>query len=100
MVKHTQQPTNCLSVFDHFVGLALKGLNTYLYCVKKTQLLWKIYLQNVNTANKWKIKIVCNCNSRVTCAQLFDDYSIKNVAVASVTKRKVIGDHCQISILV
>ena len=25
MVKHT----NCLSVFDHFVGLALKGLNVY-----------------------------------------------------------------------
>ena len=21
-----QQPTNCLTVFDHFVGLALKGL--------------------------------------------------------------------------
>ena len=33
MVKHTQtiprqQPTNCLSVFDHFVKLALKGLIT------------------------------------------------------------------------
>ena len=31
MVKHTQtflrqQPTNSLSVFDHFVGLELKGL--------------------------------------------------------------------------
>ena len=31
MVKHAgtyrwQQSTNCLSVFDHFVGLALKGL--------------------------------------------------------------------------
>ena len=31
MVKHTQTihrllPTNCLSVFDHFVGLALEGL--------------------------------------------------------------------------
>ena len=31
MVKHTQaihrlSPTNCLSVSDHFVGLALKGL--------------------------------------------------------------------------
>ena len=31
MVKHTQtirrqEPTNCLNVFDHFVGLALKGL--------------------------------------------------------------------------
>ena len=32
MVKHTQticrqQSTNCLSVLDHFVGLALEGLN-------------------------------------------------------------------------
>ena len=32
MVKHTQTirrllPTNCLSVFDHFVGLALKVLD-------------------------------------------------------------------------
>ena len=32
MVKHTQtifqqQSTNCLSVFDHFVWLAFKGLN-------------------------------------------------------------------------
>ena len=31
MVKHTQtirrqQPTNCLGIFDHFVGLALKGI--------------------------------------------------------------------------
>ena len=31
IVKHTQPtgpqgPTNCLSVFDHFVGLTLKGL--------------------------------------------------------------------------
>ena len=31
MVKHTQtirrqEPTNCLSVFDQFMGLALKGL--------------------------------------------------------------------------
>ena len=31
MIKHTQTirrllPTNCLSVFDHFVGLGLKGL--------------------------------------------------------------------------
>ena len=33
MVKHTQAirqllPTNCLSVYDHFVGLALKGLTS------------------------------------------------------------------------
>ena len=31
MVKHTQkilrqQPTNCLRVFNHFVGLVVKGL--------------------------------------------------------------------------
>ena len=24
-------PTNCLSVFDHFVGLALKGLKKYFF---------------------------------------------------------------------
>ena len=34
MVKRTQTfrrllPTNCLSVFDHFVGLALKGLTKH-----------------------------------------------------------------------
>ena len=34
MIKHTQtirwqQPTNCLSVFDHLVGLALKELWDY-----------------------------------------------------------------------
>ena len=30
MVKHTRNlPTNCLSVFDHFSGLALKGLITH-----------------------------------------------------------------------
>ena len=36
MVKHIQtirrqKPTNCLSVFDHFVGLALKGL---IFCLR------------------------------------------------------------------
>ena len=38
MVKHTQtfrwqQPTNCLSVFDHFLGLALKSIKIcYVDC--------------------------------------------------------------------
>ena len=36
MVKHTQNirrqhPTNCLSVFDHFVRLAIKGLSFALH---------------------------------------------------------------------
>ena len=35
MIKHTQTigrplPTNRLTAFDHSVGLALKGLNTFL----------------------------------------------------------------------
>ena len=36
MVKHTVTiwqllPTNCLNVFDHFAGLAFKGLGTFLF---------------------------------------------------------------------
>ena len=27
--NHRQEPTNCLSVFEHFVDLALKGLNDF-----------------------------------------------------------------------
>ena len=46
MVKHTQTVcrllrTNCLSVFDHFVGMTVKGLksdiveiNTYIYWIR------------------------------------------------------------------
>ena len=42
MIKHTQTirrllPTNCLSVFDHFVGLAPKGLSKGV----ESQLKWK-----------------------------------------------------------
>ena len=39
MVKHTQtvcrqKPTNCLSVFDHLVGLALQGLTIEIFKIK------------------------------------------------------------------
>ena len=46
MVKHIQairrqKPTNCLSVFDHFVGLWLKGCVRYifasLFCISKRE---------------------------------------------------------------
>ena len=30
----TKLPSNCLSVFDHFVGLALKGLSNDFYSLK------------------------------------------------------------------
>ena len=44
MVKHTQTirrilPMKCLSVFNHFVGLALKELTGWAYCsyLKKSE---------------------------------------------------------------
>ena len=54
MVKHTQTirwllPTNCLILFDHFVGLALKGLSNVFLKVHKITLimvLWFIILVN------------------------------------------------------
>ena len=33
-------PTNCLSVFDHFVKLALKRLSSYRVILKKNRLNW------------------------------------------------------------
>ena len=33
-----QKPTNCLSVFDHFAGLAFKGLNLFNKCYKTHQI--------------------------------------------------------------
>ena len=48
MVKHTQTirwllQINCLSVFDHFVGLTLKGLNLLFV---KIQMIMKLIHRN------------------------------------------------------
>ena len=66
MVKHTQTirqllPTNYLSVFDHFVGLALKGLtengdqsimkNLTEYSQKKLRR-WTLKISNLECINK------------------------------------------------
>ena len=71
MVKHTQtirrlEPTNCLSVFDHYDGLTLKGLSFFFtqsfykaFCINQTD----IYLLKVN---KGKIGIVCGICSKIT----------------------------------
>ena len=62
MDKHTQkirrqQPRNCLSVFDHFVGLALKGLNLHemklkvlfqFVCIEFLTYVFQIYLALVD----------------------------------------------------
>ena len=86
MVKHTQtirrqKPTNCLSVFDHFVGLTLKGLMViYRFAEeKKTELkyihqfiilfqpktkVWKVYaiMTEKNTQCYKKIVIKMSLN--------------------------------------
>ena len=54
MVKHIQAirlmlPTNCLSVFDHFVGLALKK-STYFTPVYHFNIFWK--RQNISGIEK------------------------------------------------
>ena len=52
MVKHTQQfvgklPTSCLSVFDHFVELALKGLKLMMRIHARCNLFNWMYLHIV-----------------------------------------------------
>ena len=54
MTKHTQQfvgnlPTNCLSVFHHFVGLALEGLNSGLMYRFKHWLVLVYFYMRVTT---------------------------------------------------
>ena len=34
-IIHRQKPTNCLSVFDHFVGLVCKGLTVQIRIEKQ-----------------------------------------------------------------
>ena len=57
MVKHTQtirrqQPANCLSVFVHFVGLALKGLSRRVNNPMKSRFF--VYFA------EWRLSNLCN----------------------------------------
>ena len=59
MVKHTQTivgklPTNCLSIFDHFVGLALKGLVVFIW-IKQCQFISMpgLYISNLLSNHKF-----------------------------------------------
>ena len=60
MVKQTQTirlllPTNCLSVFDHLVGLALKGLMYLRKFNKSTQLGVRFWLSQNADAQLFKV---------------------------------------------
>ena len=72
MAKHIQtirwqKPTNCLSVFDHFVGLALKGLTCFSnvlvrtiygesHCLKVYNVLSKEYIWGSKGYNSTEIR--------------------------------------------
>ena len=59
MVKHIQtirwqQPTNCLSVFDHFVDSALEGL---ISCHRKTVVLVCVHWHKSRTKSYYKVNV-------------------------------------------
>ena len=72
MVKNTQtirweQPTNCLSVFDHFMGLALKWVKCFFpfsssFCLNYLSLTLKIYKFQFQLAIRLKV-ILTSTNS-------------------------------------
>ena len=73
MVKHSQtirrqKPTNCLSVFDHFVNLALKGLK-----FSKFTFLWVNYQINYKyTSEVTEIKKLSN-SGKAYCLEILCD---------------------------
>ena len=75
MVKHTPTicpplPMNCLSVFDHFVGLALKGLR---FC--ESSLLWTF---------DWGLNTPLNEKGLVKF-QIFDPISSAEIYLSSMS---------------
>ena len=70
MVKHTQKirwqiAENCLSVFDHFVGLALKGLKGYALSKKhKIEGLLKVIPNNMQDKPLNVLKLASETVSR------------------------------------
>ena len=71
MVKHTktirrQKPSNCLSVFDHFVKLALKGLNAPCYqCATHSSDLVMKRMAKSKTMSVPEVVNICDCVRRV-----------------------------------
>ena len=55
-------PTNCLSVFDHFVGLALKGF-TWPFLNRRVHVNWDKIKQLLNGFYFSSVILFWNCNS-------------------------------------
>ena len=57
-----QKPTNCLSVFDHFLGLVLKGLIFFHEKIYKLSLIQK-HVQNPVKCLRWSKYLVADKNT-------------------------------------
>ena len=78
MVEHTQTirwllPADCLSVFDHFVGLAFKGLHVivFVYNGIKQSL---FYLEKMN---KREIKLMSTCLMKICVSDVDSTLKLK-----------------------
>ena len=84
MVKHTQtihrqKPTNCLSVFEHFVTLALKGLISRMKLTNRT--LMKNYYEVISG-----YIFILQKHFLLTCSELWVHYIIGNDKELTLTK--------------
>ena len=80
MVKHTQtirrqKPTNCFSVFDHFVGLALKELILTVILKRCTCIYWTI----LSMSGASPITKRHNLNLKITLCAQWDRLTLKGV---------------------
>ena len=60
MVKHPQTirrlfPNNCVSVFDHFVGLAIEGLRRYINFNWRSKIKWSEIEWDACKTVRWDI---------------------------------------------
>ena len=95
MVKHTQIirwqfAHNCLSVFDHFVLLALKGLSTQSSIIK-THLLFRILIAHVvlGYINDLRTKAIFikYCIKYARISVVADQYSVDSVLMRENTSQ-------------
>ena len=94
MVKHTQTigrllATNCLNLFNHFMGLALKGLNhdrnvPKCYVMrKKTQNKKQKTITKTKNTITWILAVIPTSHNKINKKQLKSkNYAVKTVKFA------------------
>ena len=84
MVKHTQtirqqKPTNCLSVFDHFWGLPVKGMEVgYLKS-------YQIFMMETFCKNSLPKRVLQNLPKKLHPRRLKGSYTIREAKAVALT---------------